>query len=134
VFHINNIYYMAEFDFRDLYIGYEGHPRFQVNTIITDDIIRVIIQKYEMILFTNKGELFGDPNFGADLLKLLYETKVSASATRNIIASQISEYIPELNDIDYGLEVTFQQDPERFQDIMVVNFTIRDYEVKAIIA
>ena len=134
MFHINNIYYMAEFDFRDLYIGYEGHPRFQVNTIITDDIIRVIIQKYEMILFTNKGELFGDPNFGADLLKLLYETKVSASATRNIIASQISEYIPELNDIDYGLEVTFQQDPERFQDIMVVNFTIRDYEVKAIIA
>lgn len=125
---------MAEFDFRDMYIGYEGHPRFQVNTIITDDIIRVIVQKYEMILFTNKGELFGDPNFGADLLKLLYETRVSASATRNIIAEQISEYIPELNDIDYGLEVTFEQDPEKFQDIMVVNFTIRDYEVKAIIA
>ncbi len=125
---------MAQFDFRDMYIGYEGHPRFQVNTIITDDIIRVIIQKYEMILFTNKGELLGDPQFGADLLKLLYETRISATATRNTIALQISKYIPELNDIDYGLEVTFEQDPERYQDIMLINFTIRDYEVKAIIA
>jgi len=125
---------MPEFDFKDMYIGYQGHPRFQVNTIITDDIIRVIIQKYEMIIFTNKGELYGDPNFGADLLKLLYETRISATATRNVIAQQISEYIPELNDIDYGLEVVFEQDPEKFQDIMIVNFTIREYEVKAIIA
>jgi len=125
---------MAQFDFRDMYIGYEGHPRFQVNKIITDDIIRVIIQKYEMVTFTNKGELLGDPQFGADLLKLLYETRISANATRNVIALQISEYIPELNDIDYGLEVTFEQDPERHQDIMIINFSIRDYEVKSIIA
>ena len=48
---------MAEFDFRDAYIGYVGHPRFTINKIITDDLIRVIVQKYEMILFTNKGEL-----------------------------------------------------------------------------
>ena len=48
---------MAEFDFRDFYIGYEGHPRFTINKIITDDIIRVIVQKYEMILFTNKVQV-----------------------------------------------------------------------------
>jgi hypothetical protein len=125
---------MAEFDFRDMYIGYEGHPRFQVNTIVTDDIVRVIIQKYEMLIFTNKGEVFGDPNFGCDLLKLLYETRVSAQATKNQISTQISEYIPELNDIDYGLEVVFEEDPGNYQDIMVVNFTIREYEVKALIA
>ena len=28
---------MAEFDFRDHYIGYKGHPRFVVNKIIEDD-------------------------------------------------------------------------------------------------
>lgn len=124
---------MAEFDFRDHYIGYPGHPRFVVNKIITDDIIRAIVQKYEMILFTNKGEVFGDPNFGGDLEKLLYETRISAPAVRNIIIEQINEYIPEIRNINYKLDVKFEEDPERYQDVMVVEFTIADFEVFAII-
>jgi phage baseplate assembly protein W len=125
---------MAEFDFKDFYIGYEGHPRFTINKIITDDIIRVIVQKYEMILFTNKGELFGDPNFGADLTKLLFETKISAQAVKSIIVSQINTYITELQNTSYTLGVTFQQDPENYQDVMLVDFTLSDYEIKAIIS
>jgi len=125
---------MAEFDFRDLYIGYEGHPRFTINKIITDDIIRVIVQKYEMIIFTNKGELFGDPNFGADLTRLLFETKISAEAVKANIISQINRYINELQGTSYTLEVHFEQDPENYQDVMIVDFTLADYEVQAIIS
>jgi phage baseplate assembly protein W len=125
---------MAEFDFRDLYIGYEGHPRFTINKIITDDIIRVIVQKYEMIIFTNKGELFGDPNFGADLTRLLFETKISAEAVKANIISQINRYINELQGTNYTLEVHFEQDPENYQDVMIVDFTLADYEVQAIIS
>jgi len=125
---------MAEFDFRDLYIGYEGHPRFTINKIITDDIIRVIVQKYEMIIFTNKGELFGDPNFGADLTRLLFETKISAEAVKENIISQINRYINELQGTSYTLEVHFEQDPENYQDVMIVDFTLADYEVQAIIS
>lgn len=124
---------MPEFDFKDMYIGYQGHPSFQVNKIITDDIIRVIIQKYEMLIFTNKGELYGDPNFGCDLLKLLYETRISASAVENIIHEQIFEYIPEIIDTNYQLSVTFEEDPENYQDVMVVNFTINEFETTALI-
>ena len=43
--------------FIDFYIGYPGHPRFRDPELIEDDAIRVIVQKYEMILFTNKGEV-----------------------------------------------------------------------------
>ena len=125
---------MTEFDFRDFYIGYEGHPRFTINKIITDDIIRVIVQKYEMILFTNKGELFGDPDFGCDLTKLLFETKISAEAVKSTIIGQINTYISELQGTNYTLNVTFQQDPENFQDVMTINFTIAEYEVNAVIS
>jgi hypothetical protein len=125
---------MAEFDFRELYIGYKGHPRFTINKIIVDDIIRVIVQKYEMILFTNKGELFGDPDFGCDLEKLLFETKISAFAVKKIIKEQIADYITELTNINYSLEVKFEEDPENYQDVMIINFTIADYEVIAIIS
>lgn len=125
---------MSEFDFKDIYIGYKGHPKFSINKIIVDDIIRTIVQKYEMILFTNKGDLLGDPDFGCDIQNLLYQTKISAYAVKNIIINQINTYIPELSSINYSLEVLFEEDPENFQDIMIINFTIADYEVNAIIS
>ena len=124
---------MAEFDFKDHYIGYLGHPRFTINKIIEDDVVRVIIQKYEMILFTNKGELLGDPNFGCDLPKLLFQTRVSAQGVKKIIKQQIDAYIPELSTTNYQLEVSFFQDPENYQDVMQIDFTLADYEVNAII-
>ena len=117
--------------FLDFYIGYKGHPRFRSPELVEDDIIRVIIQKYEMILFTNKGELFGDPNFGADLPRYLHETRVSAETVEGNIRAQIVDYIPEVDNIEYSLKIEFYEDPERYQEVMVIGFKVNDYEVFA---
>jgi len=125
---------MAEFDFKDHYIGYKGHPRFIINKIVEDDVIRVIIQKYEMLLFTNKGELLGDPDFGCDLPKLLFQTKVSSEGVKKIILQQIRKYIPELSTTNFQLQASFFQDPENYQDVLQIDFQLADYEVYAIIS
>lgn len=122
---------MAAVDFTDFYILYKGHPRYVPNELIEDEIINVIIQKYEMILFTNKGDVLGDANFGADLLELLYQTKVSESYVVGIIDEQISIYIPELLNTNYTLNVVFIQDPENYQDMMFINLKVADYSVYA---
>lgn len=122
---------MISIDFRDFYIKYQGHPKYVSGDIIEDDVINVIIQKYEMIIFTNKGELLGDPDFGADLLTLLYETRVSSSYVESVIRRQISRYITELENMNYKLQVVFTQDPENYQDMMFIYFQIADYEVYA---
>ena len=121
------------FNFTDFYIGYPGHPRFRDPGVIEDDIIRVIIQKYEMILFTNKGEVFGDLNFGMDLEELLFETKLSADSIEAMINSQIAEYISEVANTNYTLTVSFFEDPERYQDYMEILFNIKDYEVYTVV-
>jgi hypothetical protein len=118
-------------NFIDFYIGYPGHPRFRTSELIEDDVIRVIVQKYEMILFTNKGELLGDPNFGANLPELLHQTRLSAEVIEGDIRAQIADYIPEIDSIEYELKVEFFEDPERYQEYMVIGFKIRDYEVYA---
>jgi hypothetical protein len=122
---------MATINFTDFYILYKDHPRYIEKELIEDEIINVIIQKYEMILFTNKGEVLGDPNFGADLLELLYQTKVSDTFVKDIINEQIYTYIPELLNTDYTLEVSFVQDPENYQDVMFTHLKFSDYEVYA---
>jgi hypothetical protein len=121
------------FNFTDFYIGYPGHPRFRDPGVIEDDVIRVIIQKYEMILFTNKGEVFADLDFGANLEELLFETKLSAEAIEGMINTQIEKYISELSGTNYTLTVSFFEDPERYQDYMEILLNIRDYEVYTVV-
>ncbi len=124
---------MSNFNFIDFYIGYPGHPKFRSAEIIEDEAVRVIIQKYEMIVFTNKGDLLGDPNFGANLTALLHETRLSAESVEAEIRAQISDYISELDTLEYGLVVEFFMDPERYQEYMVINFSINGFEVDAVV-
>lgn len=121
---------MANIDLRDLYIKYKGHPKFSTNKVIEDDTVSVIVQKYEVILFTNKGEVFGLPDFGCNLEELLYQTKVSSSYVADEIKGQIQRYIPELVNMNYRLRVEFVRDSS-YQEAMVIYFTLADYEVFA---
>jgi hypothetical protein len=120
---------MASFNFTDFYLGYPGHPRFRNLIFVEDEILRVIIQKWEVILFTNKGELFGDLDFGGDLPIYLHETRLSAESIEIDLKEQIGKYISEINGIDYVLKVTFFEDPERFQEYMEVYFQIKELDV-----
>ena len=99
--------------------------------MIEDDVINVIVEKYEMILFTNKGEILGEPDLGCDLYLLLHETKVSSFYTEDLIKDQISKYIPELDSMNYKLKVVFAEDPDNYQQMMFIYFQLADYEVYA---
>jgi hypothetical protein len=119
------------FNFTDFYVIDKTDPSFTANQVIEDDIIKVILQKYKMILFTNKGDLLADPFFGGDLELLVNETTVSASYVEEELNTQIADYIPELINMNYSLQVAFAKDTSNFYDIMYIYFQIADYEVYA---
>ena len=117
------------FDFTDFYILYEGVPKYNAAELVEDDLIRVIIQKYQMIVFTIKGEILGEPDFGANLDELLFETRVSESAVREVIIEQLATYVPEIFNTKYDVGVVFVQDPGNYQDMMFINLTLNDYDI-----
>jgi hypothetical protein len=121
---------MAIRDYKDIYIVYEGHPRYNSEYVIENNVINVIIQKLEMLLFTKKGEVLGDSNMGCNIEYYLWETKVPVKQIRKIIIDQIVEYIPELTQMDY--DITLEIFDGTIQDIMKINITIKDYSVKFI--
>lgn len=125
---------MADFNFVDFYTSYQGNPNFRDFELIEDDILRVIIQKWEMIIFTEKGEVFGEPNLGADLSHYLHETRLSADSIKEALNDQISYFIPELDGIDYTLEVEILEDSESYQEYMEINFVIKDIELYIIVS
>lgn len=121
------------YNYTDFYIEYPGHPRFNDLQIIEDDLIRVILQKWEMIIFTNKGELLCEPNFGGDLQKYLHETRLSAETIENSLKGQIDSYISEINSVTYKLSVNFYEDPDNYQEYMTIEFQLAEYSVYATI-
>ena len=119
------------FDYTDFYIIDSSDPTYTQGQIIEEDIINVILQKYKVILFTNKGDVMGDPNFGGDLELLLNQTKVSDVYVKDELNTQIGSYIPELINMNYTLDVVFTQDVINYYDIMYIYFQIADYQVYA---
>jgi hypothetical protein len=120
---------MAAFDYTDFYILDPSFNKFNDTELIEDDLIRLIIQKYQVLVYTNKGDVLGDVNIGTNLLELLYQTKLSSGPTQEKINQQIVSYIPEISQTPYELQVVFEQDPENFQEIMLISFKLDEFEI-----
>lgn len=119
-------------DFKSFYIKYPGHPAYNSKRVVEDDVIGVIVNKVEMILFTNRGEVYGQPDLGADLYNYLHKTNVSSDFVKAELLSQFRRFIPELTNIMYKLEVTIF--PGSLQDVMLIDFTLNGTKVNAVFA
>lgn len=115
-------------DFKDFVIRSRTHQKYS-SKIIEDDLIEVIVQKLEMILFTNKQDVLGQAGFdmGANLEFYLWQTKVSNDILKDKIIQQINKYVPELNIIGYTINLKIFEGT--VQDILHINFTINAYNV-----
>ena len=114
---------------QDFTIRWDGHQKYKSGKIIEDEVIEVIVQKLEMILFTNKNEIFGQESigFGASLESYLWQTKVSGDLIKNNIVKQINVWLQELVMIGYELDISIFEGT--YRDIMEVNFIINGYNI-----
>jgi hypothetical protein len=114
-------------DFKDVYVRWPGHPKYNSRKIIEDDLVEVIVQKLEMILFTNANEVYGDSSFGASLEYYLWETNLSNTNLKSIIIEQVNNYVPEIMTLGYTFDLKLYEGTLR--DIMVLDFVIKGYNV-----
>jgi len=115
-------------DFKDIVIRWPGHPKYKgIEYIIENDLIEVIVQKLEMILFTNKGSVMGDDDMGANLEYYLWQTSIPNETLKAVIIEQIVNYIPELYVMGFDLELNIYEGT--VQDILNLNFVIKGYNV-----
>jgi hypothetical protein len=120
---------MAAIDYTDFYILDKYYNKFNESELVEDEVIRLIIQKYQMLVYTSNGDVMGDYNFGTNLIELLYETKLDADSVQEVMEFQIKNYIPEITNTPFSISVTFEQDPSNYQDIMFIEFKIDEFTI-----
>ena len=114
-------------DRKDLYIKHESDPGYRDDMIENVTFVDTVIAKIYMILFTNKGEVLGDLDFGADITTYLWSTSFPSSSIKDNITEQIDKYIPELTRNDYTLNVYILKGDIRDIGVIAIDLGIANF-------
>lgn len=108
----------------DLYTKIDGDPGFVEDKIEINTDLDYLLAQIEVILFTEKYEVLGAHQLGADLGRMIFETNISASMIEEIITEQIRSYCPLSNTYNVKASCNFFKGVERdvaLLDIIVNN-------------
>jgi phage baseplate assembly protein W len=108
----------------ELYIKSFGDPNYNAEDIVIENEVEMLMSQIEVILFTNKGEVLGNPDLGCNLEDLLYTFNFNNHKIKTLIQDQIAIYCPLSRKYPVEVDVVFQRGEVRdvaYIDILVNN-------------
>lgn len=106
----------------ELYVKTVGDPNFDPRKVHSESEIAQLITQVETILFTNKGEVLGRPDFGCNLEDLIYSLNYNEFNIKKEINSQLSKYCPLGQKYNLQVEIFFKRGEVR--DEAYIDITI----------
>jgi hypothetical protein len=79
---------------RDIYMRDPDDRNYVDGVLETSDVQEQLIAQIKMMLFTNRGEVMGAPDFGASLEEHLFTMKFNAASMRSLLRDQTDKFIP----------------------------------------
>lgn len=106
----------------DFYVRVKGDPNYDANKVHSESELAQLIGQIETMLFTNKGDVLGDPEFGANLEDLIYSLTYNESQIAAVIETQMDRYIPLAD--KYNVQTTVEFYRGEVRDIAQINIEI----------
>lgn len=105
---------------RDFYIRESTDPAFQPNQLEVYDDLESMLQQIRMTLFTQKGEVLGEPDFGLDVEKYLFEFSIDPFSLTREAAAQINTYVGETRKRPISVKPAKYSDDRAGREIFVL--------------
>ena len=108
----------------ELYIKAIGDPNFDADQLQADEDIQMLLTQIETLIFTNKGDVLGNPDFGLNIDDYVYSFRYNDTMLQGMIEAGISRYCPLSYKYPVSVTVEFTQETERnmvFIDITIDN-------------
>lgn len=80
---------------RDFYMRSESDPKFRQDQIEVYDEIESAITQVRMTVLTNKGEVLGEPSFGLEVEKYLFDFELDPFILSEDAQTQINQFVSE---------------------------------------
>jgi phage baseplate assembly protein W len=95
---------------KEIYLRGPEDPKYQSKLLETDSKIEAVLNKIRMILFTNRGEVLGEPDLGMNLEDYLFQFGFDEADIKNKFMAQVNQYIPEMTEFSINMSVSFETD------------------------
>jgi hypothetical protein len=97
----------------EFYIKKYGDPKFDISQMEVDDEIAEILIQLETLLFTTKGSVLGDPDFGLNLDDYVYSFRYNDNMLVKLIREDINKFIPLSKKYNVDVTVDFTEEVDR---------------------
>lgn len=111
----------------EIYSRLPNDPFFSKEKLETNDEIEALLGKIRMIMFTRQGDLLGNPEFGVDIEKYIFETSFDENSIINEVRDQFFKFIPEAN--RYNLNVLVNLAKGEYKDQIIIDVLINQERV-----
>jgi len=105
---------------RDFYIRPENDPAYRPDQFEVYDELESALQQIKMTLFTRKGEVLGDPEFGVETEKYLFEFNIDPFALTKEAGGQINKYVGEARKRNITVKPASYSDDKSGREIFVL--------------
>lgn len=105
---------------RDFYTRTIEDPKYLGDKVEVSDDLESTIQQIKMTLFTKKGEVLGEPDFGIDLNKYLFEYDIDPMSLSHEATSQVNKYVAEARKRQITVNPSLYPDDKSNRDILVL--------------
>jgi hypothetical protein len=105
---------------RDFYLRPESDPAHRPDQLEIYDELESTLQQIKMTLFTKRGEVLGEPNFGVDVEKYLFEFSIDPFALTRDAQNQINSYVTETRKRTIGVRPASYADERANREIFVL--------------
>jgi hypothetical protein len=106
----------------ELYIKALGDPNFDAEQLQADDDIQMLLTQIETLIFTNKGEVMGNADFGLNIEDYVYSFRYNDTMLQGMIEAGIDRYCPLSYKYPVSVSVEFTQETER--NMVFIDITI----------
>lgn len=105
---------------RDFYLRVEADPAFRPGQFEVYDELESALQQIKMTLFTNKGEVLGEPDFGLQVEKYLFEFSIDPFLLTREAGDQINRYVGEARKRNITVKPASYNDDKAGREIFVL--------------
>ena len=78
---------------KDFYMRSDGDPKYKKGILQVSDETEEAVSQIKMTLLTEKGEVLGEPEFGLDVNKYLFDFETDPFGLSNQATSQVERYV-----------------------------------------
>ena len=91
----------------DFYVKTLGDPNYDPTKVHSESEIAQLIVQIETVLFTNRGEVLGEPDFGCNLNDLVYSLNYNEQEIQDVVNEQFKRYVPLATKYNVNTTVSF---------------------------